>query len=218
MIKSTSYYMKSQFPSILYGIYLSEMANALRGCSSCLDVGCGGGSPVRLIGLDYLVGVDGHAPSLEEAKRNKTHHEFHLADVRTIGAHFPARRFDACIALDLIEHLTKDDGHQLLKDMEKVASKRVVIFTPNGFVPQQSQGGDLQEHLSGWEAGEMRALGYEVIGLYGPKSLRGEFHKSKFLPRPVAGIVSAVGHLVYNRSHPETATALLCVKNLEVRQ
>ena len=215
MIKSTSYYVTSQLPRLLFGIYLSEVAKALRGCSSCLDIGCGEGSPLRLIGLDYLAGLDGHAPSLEEAKRNRTHDEFHCADVRTIGALFPPGRFDACVALDLIEHLTKDDGLRLLEDMEMIASRRVIIFTPNGFIPQQSRDGDLQEHLSGWEAGEMRSLGYEVIGLHGPKILRGEYHKPRHLPRSVAGVVSAAGHLLYNRAHPESAAALLCVKILD---
>ena len=215
MLKSTAYYVRSQFPRILFGTYLAEIAKALRGCSTCLDVGCGGGSPLRLIGVDYLAGVDGHAPSIEEARRNKTHNELHLADVLTIGAHFAARRFDACIALDLIEHLTKEDGHRLLKDMETIASRRVIIFTPNGFVPQSSQEGDLQEHLSGWEVSEMRGLGYEVIGLFGPKSLRGEYHKAKHLPRSIAGVLSTAGHLLYNRSHPESAAALLCVKTLD---
>jgi SAM-dependent methyltransferase len=217
MIKSTSHYVTSHLGRLLYGIYLAEIAKALRGCTRCLDIGCGSGSPASLIGVEYLVGVDGHAPSLEEAKRNNTHHEFHCADVRTIGAIFPARGFDACIALDLIEHLTKEDGLRLLKDMETIASRRVIVFTPNGFMPQQSRDGDLQEHLSGWDPQEMRSLGYEVLGLYGPKFLRGEFHKSRFLPRPVAGVVSAAGHVLYNRAHPESAAALLCVKTFDRR-
>jgi SAM-dependent methyltransferase len=215
MIRSSLYYIQSQFRRPLFATYLSELANGLRGCTSCLDVGCGAGSPVRLIGLDYLVGIDGHAPSLEEAKRNRTHNEFHCADVRTIGSLFQAESFDACVGLDLIEHLPKGDGFTLLKDMEKLATRRVIIFTPNGFLPQQSQDGDLQEHLSGWEPGEFRNLGYQVIGLHGPKFLRGEFHKSKYLPRSIAGVLSAAGHLAYTRAHPESAAALLCVKHLD---
>ncbi|HMK39216.1 MAG TPA: class I SAM-dependent methyltransferase, partial [Bacteroidota bacterium] len=200
MIKSTFSYVTSQSTRILFGIYLAELAKALRGCSSCLDVGCGGGSPLRLIGIDSSVGLDGHGPSVEEARRNATHDEIRHADVRTIGSLFPARSFDACIALDLIEHLTKEDGFRLLEDMERIASRRVIIFTPNGFVPQQSREGDLQEHLSGWEAGEMRRLGYDVIGLHGPKFLRGEYHQSRFLPRSVGGVVSVAAHLLYTRA------------------
>lgn len=215
MPRSTAYYMKSHFPSILFGMYIAELAKGLRGCSSCLDVGCGGVSPMRLIGMEHLVGVDGHAPSVEMARQNRTHSEVHLADVRTIGERFSAGQFDACVALDLIEHLQKEDGFRVLEDMERIASKRVVVFTPNGFLPQKSQDGDLQEHLSGWEPGEMRALGYEVIGLYGPKSLRGDYHKPRFLPNSVAGVVSAAGHLLYTRAHPESAAALLCIKSLD---
>lgn len=215
MMKSPGSLVRSHFPRLLYGMYLAEVARALEGCSSVLDIGCGAGSPLRHLGIDRLVGVDGYGPAIEEARSNNTHHEFHLSDVRTIGEAFPPKSFDAVVALDLIEHLTKEEGHKLLAGMERIASRRIVIFTPNGFVPQMSQDGDLQEHLSGWEPREMRGFGYDVFGLHGPKFLRGEYHKSKFLPRPLAGVISSAAQVMYSRSHPESAAAILCVKSLE---
>ena len=208
-------YWKLTFPRLLAGTTLAEIALVAEGCRSALDLGCGGGSPTRHLGIPYVAGMDGHAPSLDEARANRTHQEYHLGDVREIGCLFSPAQFEACIALDLIEHLSKEEGKQLLRDMERVASRRVIVFTPNGFLPQQGAGDDLQEHLSGWDPAEMRALGYRVLGMHGPKFLRGEYHRPRYLPRLIAGVLSILGHFLYTRKHPEKASALLCVKEVD---
>ena len=118
------------------------------------------------------------------------------------------------MALDLIEHLTKEDGLKLIRDMETIAAKKIVIFTPSGFLSQPSHDGDLQEHLSGWEPEEMRKLGFQVLGMQGPKFLRGEEHQHKYRPKQFWGIISALGHYFYTRRRPERAAAMLCVKTL----
>jgi len=101
--------------------------------------------------------------------------------------------------------------------MERLATRRVVISTPNGFLPQRSKDGDLQEHLSGWSAEDLRSYGYRVLGMYGPKSLRGEYHRIKYQPRAFWALVSVLGHCLQTRTHPEKAAALFCVKELAGR-
>lgn len=209
------FYMKMMFPRINVGIYLAELSRHLEGCRTVLDIGCGGGSPLQHIGIEHLVGVDAHAPSLEAAKRAGTHREYHLTDVRLVGEYFQDRRFDACVALDLVEHLVKADGIKLIRDMERLARKRILVFTPNGFLPQISPEGELQEHLSGWVPAEMEQLGFGVLGMLGPKLLRGEYHQWRHLPQAVASPLSAMSHYLYTRAHPESAAAMLCVKTLE---
>jgi hypothetical protein len=151
---------------------------------------------------------------LEDAREAGTHNEYVLGDVKRIGELFPNRRFDACVALDVIEHLEKGEAFRMLESMERLASRRVVIFTPNGFVPQKSKNGDLQEHLSGWCTEEMRQRGYEVLGACGPKSFRGVYHVIKYRPRAVWSGVSFFAHYLYSRSAPEKSAALFCVKRL----
>jgi hypothetical protein len=159
-----------------------------------------------------LAGVDGYAPALQQARSNQTHDEFFLGDVKRLSDIFPSRRFDACVALDVIEHLPKEDGWKMVESMERLATRCVIIHTPNGFLPQQSHDGDLQEHLSGWTAEEMRSRGYEVLGMYGPKWLRGEYHHIKYQPRPFWLLVSMFGHWTQTRTHPEKAAAIFCIK------
>lgn len=73
----------------------------------------------------------------------------------------PDESFDSVFLIDVIEHLEKEDGVQLLKEMERIACRQVLLFTPLGFMPQHYEVGDTdawglngteyQEHKSGWE-------------------------------------------------------------------
>lgn len=189
------------------------LRNALEGCDSVLDVGCGKSADLRWLEVKHTTGVEGYGPDLEQARQMKTHDDFVLGDVRRLEDYFTAGQFDAAIAMDVIEHLPKEDGLHLMQSMEKIARRKVVFFTPSGFLPQHHlEKTDLQEHLSGWEPSEMQQYGYEVIGMLGPKKLRGEFHSLKGRPKPLWAIISLLGHIFWTRRHPAQAAAIFCVK------
>ena len=72
---------------------------------------------------------------------------------------FAPKSVDTIFLLDVIEHLEKEKGEELLRLTESIARKQVVIFTPLGYVPQEHpdgidawglNGGAWQEHKSGW--------------------------------------------------------------------
>ena len=190
---------------------------ALAGCGSALDVGCGSKSwTLRDLGLPNTAGIEAYEPAFQEAQRLSTHDRLVLGDARELGRWFEPRQFDACIAINVIEHLNKEDGLRLLCQMEQIAVKRVVLFTPNGFLPQGHRvPGDLQAHLSGWGPAEMSGYGYRVSGLLGPKSLRGAHHVLLRRPAVSWGVVSLLGHFLWTRRHPGAAAAILCVKDLK---
>jgi SAM-dependent methyltransferase len=203
---------KSDPAAIVLKLALRE---ALADCESVLDIGCGASPTMRQLGISHVTGVEGYKPSVEQAKRLKTHDEIVETDVRELDRHFRPKQFDACVALDVIEHLAKPDGLKLMKDMERIAAKKIIFLTPCGFLPQRhAANDDLQEHLSGWEPAEMRSYGYDVVGLLGPKKLRGEYHVIKGRPRVFWGAISLFGHFLWTRNYPEKAAAILCVKEL----
>jgi hypothetical protein len=170
---------------------------------------------MRELGVTHTVGVEGYRPLFEEALRKKLQDDIVECDVREISNHFKPDQFDACVALDLIEHLAKEDGLKLLGSMERIAKKRVILFMPSGFLPQHhTENDDLQAHLSGWEPSEMRLLGYDVIGLLGPKHLRGEYHVLIRRPTFFWGAVSFIAQCFSTKNNPEKAAAILCVKNV----
>ncbi len=194
-------------------VTMLQIRRALRDCKSVLDVGCGSNSPLALFGFERLVGLEGYLPSVEEARQRRTHHELVHGDVRELDRLFAPGSFDACVALDVIEHLPKADGLAFMNSMERVAAKKVLFLTPNGFLPQRhAEKSDLQEHLSGWDAQEMTGYGYAVQGVLGPKPLRGEYHRLKRKPEALWGLVSLAGHFCHTRWAPSKAAAILCVK------
>ncbi len=189
--------------------------DALAECESVLDVGCGTSALLRQIGIKHTVGIEGYKPAFEKASQRKTHDQIVFGDVRNLLSYFQPRQFDACMALDVIEHLRKLDGLKLLDAMETIARRTVVIFTPNGFLPQKHLAADdLEEHLSGWEVAEMKQLGYEVKGMLGPKGLRTEHYALTRRPAFFWALVGLASDIFWTRSQPEKAAAILCVKSL----
>jgi hypothetical protein len=192
---------------------LRELRKALVGCDLVLDVGCGDRSPLGSFGIKHLVGIEGHRPSFEAAQRGGAYERLVLGDIRSLNSFFREGEFEACAALDVIEHLSKEDGLSLLKAMDKLATKRVVVFTPCGFLPQRHQSADdLQEHLSGWLPEEMERLGFQVRGMLGPKRLRGEHHRLRYRPRVFWAACSLFLQVFWTRRDPSAAAAILCVK------
>lgn len=73
----------------------------------------------------------------------------------------PDQSVDLISMIDVIEHIDKVEGRELLAACERVARRQIVLFTPLGFVPQDYESGEQdawglqgvewQRHLSGWE-------------------------------------------------------------------
>ena len=188
----------------------------VKGLNNLLDVGCGANSPVQTFNKNlYCVGVDAFEPSLEKSKVKKIHNDYKKLDVLKVGEEFPSKSFDIVVALDLIEHLEKGDGLHLLDMIEKIASKKVIIYTPNGFLPQgDRENNPWQVHLSGWTAQEFVDRGYKVIGVNGIKSLRGAFAKVKYKPAFLWNFISDLTEL-FVKHNPEIAFQLLAIKTIQ---
>ena len=149
------------------------LRNELSNCESVLDLGCGPSSPIASITwLKHTVGVDGYEEYIKVAKRNGTHDEFILGDIKNLE--FEEKSFDAVLLIEVLEHLEKPDAVKLLEKAEKWARKKLIITTPNGFVNQSVLDNNvLQTHLSGWSVEDLTNLGFsKVLGLAGIKHLR----------------------------------------------
>lgn len=196
--------------------YEKHLEAAVGDAESVLDVGCGANSPLGRFERRprQAVGVDLHEPSLERSRAAGYHDDYKRLDVLAIGDEFGPDSFDAVVAFDLLEHLSMDDGRKLIAAMEHVARRRVVLLTPNGFIPQDEYDDNpLQAHRSGWAPADLEALGFEVRGINGLRMLRGEQGAPRFRPARVWGrIANATGRIAYRR--PAVAFHLLAVKRL----
>lgn len=135
---------------------------------SLLDVGCG-----LCLSSDLecpvLIGIDVHRPYLvNRVNRSASLIPLHM-DARNMHHFFLPKTISLVLFNDTLEHFHKFEGLNLLKQAEQIAVKRVIVFTPRGFFPQegydhfQLQGEKFQSHRSGWEPEEFLQLGYEVL-------------------------------------------------------
>lgn len=194
----------------------SVMLNwVLREEGSILDVGCGNCSPLEHVKKNgKWIGVDAHYDAIVESKRKRIHDGYIVADIRCARNIFGDQSFDYVVLLDVLEHLNKKSGRQLLLDLENVARKAVIISTPNGYVHQDAiDNNPWQRHLSGWTYNEMRSRGYGVYGINGYKHLRTELAEMKFKPWIAWRILSDITQL-YTKNHPRSAFQILCEKNV----
>ena len=154
----------------------------LTDCDSVLDIGCGANSQIQVCSIPYTVGVDMFKQYLYESKRKGLHTQYILCDVSKLE--LKEKSFDAVVAFELIEHLTKEEGYELIQNMERWARKKVIISTPKGYVHQDAyHNNPFQQHKSGWDIGELEKLGFKVYGACGWQALKGrEGNKARFKP------------------------------------
>ena len=106
------------------------------------------------------------------------------------------------------------DPWKLIADMESIACKTVVIFTPNGFIEQEGYDNNvLQIHKSGWTAADFRQKGYSVVGVNGLKALRTHEARLRFKPGFIWHRISYLTQM-FVRNRPENAYQIFCVKKL----
>ena len=114
------------------------------------------------------MGVEAFLPYLKTAKEKNTHEEY--IDKKIQELEFPENSFDAVIMIEVIEHMTREDGLEILRKAEKWARKKVIVSTPSGYFPMGKVDNNIfQRHLSGWTLGEFRKWGYHVYGVSGIK-------------------------------------------------
>lgn len=199
------YYML--FPSLE-----SELCKELSGCSTVLDLGCGPNSLLGKTEVPFSVGVELFEPYLKKTKEKEIHNEYIKANIMDVE--FDQDSFDAVICIDVLEHLTKKEGQELIKKMEKWAIKKMIIFTTNGFVTQNHvDDNPLQIHKSGWSYDELKALNFNIFGLAGWKFLVGSEAEFKYKPKLIFLGFSVLTRRIYYYL-PQLAFEILCVKIL----
>lgn len=196
--------------------YYKTLEKHLVNSSSVLDVGCGDDSPIQRVNKTfYSIGIDAFKPSILKSKRKNIHNDYKIGVITNLKKYFKPKSFDTVIALDVIEHFEKKDAFELIKNMEKIARKKVILLTPNGFYPQDTfNDNPFQVHKSGWSKRELKNLGYRVYGLRGIKYLRGDFATIKYKPWVLWGFIAFFSEPLLHY-FPNFSYDLFAVKKLE---
>ncbi len=178
-----------------------------------LDVGCGEYSiltALRPYGF-RSVGIDVWPEQIEKVRRLDAHDEYIVGDVCMLDL---GRQFDVVVLNHVIEHLPRDEGVELLRRLEGMAKRLLIVSTPNGFLEQLPvDGNPFQRHWSGWFPHDFEARGYTVFGS-GLRCLRGPWGRAKYLPERG---VQAVERLLswYLFRHPRHAFAISAVRYID---
>ena len=209
-----------QFIKILkpfYRKFFPDLVKYLRkelfNCDTVLDLGCGYNSPIQHLNVPFSVGVEKFEPYLKESKEKGIHNQYIKADITKIE--FRPKSFDAVLCIEVLEHLTKEEGYELIKKMETWARKKIIITTPNGYIYQDEYDNNpFQEHKSGWTVEELKNLGFKIYGINGWKKLRGYKgiikYKPIFLWNKISDLTQKVTYYF-----PNLAFQLLAIKKFK---
>jgi hypothetical protein len=111
------------------------------------------------------------------------------SDLEASSKLFPAASVDSALLVDVIEHVDREPGLASLERLKHIVRRQIAIFTPVGFMPQESHsngvdpwgmgGTEWQRHRSGWSPDEFLAAdGWTVIAC-------SDFHKVDGYGRPM---------------------------------
>ena len=142
---------------------IPNIIGRLRNADIILDIGCGI-MPQTYITPKVHICCEPYTKYLnvlQERIREETDKDYILLKLtwEDVTKIMPPKSVDTIFLLDVIEHVEKERGLQLLRETEKIARQQIVIFTPLGFMPQEHfdgkdgwnlNGGAWQEHKSGW--------------------------------------------------------------------
>jgi GT2 family glycosyltransferase/ubiquinone/menaquinone biosynthesis C-methylase UbiE len=146
--------------------YAWIFSQQLSDCKTVLDVGCGHGQFMNQINDQrqfVITGVEYFEEYIQAAKQTGAYREVHKLDILEID--YPPHTFDAVVLSQVIEHLKTDEALALLKKIEQIAVKKVIIATPNGAYEQHEYDNNpLQKHQSSWVPKQFTQLGYKVYG------------------------------------------------------
>ena len=152
--------------------FLHELLEEIpKDVESLIDVGCGRGIVGAMTRIyrtpKRLVGVDIFQDYIDFCKKYSIYDELHRLDLRKTPLPFNDNEFSVATCIEMIEHLPKRQGEQLLDELHRIADT-VIVSTPSAYF-RQPKGhvvrNQFQEHISKWTVGDFKKRGYDVKGV-----------------------------------------------------
>lgn len=132
-----------------------------------LDVACGYGQWAYLIKIQKnivpssILGIEVHKPCIDKIKTLALYDNIMKVDVRE-KLPFKDKTFDLCLACEILEHVNKQDGLNLMAELERVCRKRIIVSTPQRFIEQFDPKNPYGAHISLWKIKDFNDLGYNA--------------------------------------------------------
>lgn len=204
--------------------YMKILRDGIGETKTILDLGCEDGRLLDLLsdGKNWKVtGVDIFQNNVNAASKRKIYVKAIKGDIVEISKKLIKERakFDVVFCSQVIEHIDRKKGEELLSLVDKLARKKIIMGTPRGFMEQPHAFlGDNphQVHKSGWSEDDFRKRGYKVYGIgFGP--VWSEEGLGRTYSKPVAFFASIISYvfspIVYY--FPFLAAGILCFKKIK---
>jgi hypothetical protein len=142
-------------------LFYQSVQEKLQKVNNLIDLGAGV-RPFRLVPKTSHIIVEPFEPYLKFLQERESGRNVVLVQDQALSflQKQASNSVDLIVAIDLIEHLTKTDGEQLILEMKRVCKNQYLVITPLGFAPQHVgldddegwgfKGNTLQTHISGW--------------------------------------------------------------------
>lgn len=204
--------------------YMWLLRQCIGEANTILDLGCEDGRLLELLsnGKKWKVtGVDIFKKNVDAAAKREIFVKAIKGDVVKVSKQLikEKKKFDVVFCSQVIEHINRKDGEELLKLVDHLAKKRIFMGTPRGFMVQPEMFlGDNPHmvHKSGWSQEDFEQRGYKVFGIgFGPVwSESGVGRKYTKFDIFIAGILSYLfSPIVY--FIPSLGAGMLCIKNIK---
>ncbi len=189
---------------------------------SVLDIGCEKGDPMKWINskikLKLRIATDLERDFLLNSLKENSHNAHIESDVRFTP--FQNKSVDICLILGVLSYIEKKEALRALENAEKIAKKQVIVYTPIGRLPHQTDENftkygrwDEGGHVSNWTVKDFTKRGYEVKGVHGLRGLRNRKGKIRFngILRIIFAFISYTSQILtyYN---PNIAFEMVCIK------
>ncbi len=201
---------KKRAPSLNYVTFRRRLSSIVSGYDSLLDIGCGADSPLAGVDVTSTIGLDIYPKCVSAARQNRTHDLIIQSTASEAEKIFGTGSVEAVAALNVIEHMTREEGFKLLADIERIASKLVIIMSCVGWMDQDAfDGNPWQIHKSAWVPDDFRKRGYLVFGEYGMRYCRDDKFSLR-RPKAIWQFISlySQGKAYYNADKAQSFIAL----------
>jgi hypothetical protein len=151
-------------------VFIADFIRANTADSVCVvELGAGRCDKLRAvqIGCERKIAIDLHQQTLRHAVYHDCERiQGDMRSWRPLLAANRATNYDTVMIIDSLEHLTKDDGLELLGDLTK-SFRKVLLMIPEGEQPQHEDASGLdnpyQSHLSTWVEADLKPFQFRTM-------------------------------------------------------
>lgn len=153
--------------------YMRLLRDNIGDAKTILDLGCEDGRLLTLLseGKKWQVtGVDIFQTNIKKAANRKIFVKTIKGDILKVSRKLikQKKKFDVVFCSQVIEHIERKQGEELLELVDHLAKKEIIIGTPRGFMEQPEVFlGDNPHmvHKSGWTEEDFKKRGYKIYGI-----------------------------------------------------